>query len=280
METRLLSTRGLPDDHPAWGFLTGRTPFFAAQVDPRFCYAMYIPDGYRTASAPLPLLVATHGTGRRVERTRDLFVDWADEHGVAVLTPLFPGGIDDPNDLHNYKLIDFNGIRFDLILLSMVAEAQQRWNLAGERFLLAGFSGGGQFAHRFGYLHPDRLRAVSVGAPGRVTLPDAEPWPYGIADVADLFGCHIDFDQLQRLPVQVVVGADDSAAALLAAVATDGRERRAGATRLERASRLAAALRTLAMPVELEVVPGVAHDAAGVNPAVTEFLTRQLPPRD
>jgi pimeloyl-ACP methyl ester carboxylesterase len=274
---RLLSTRDLPEDHPAWGFLTGRTPFFAAVADQRFSYAMYLPRGYRSASAPLPLLVGVHGTGRRVERVRESFVNWADEHTAAVLTPLFPGGIGDPDDLHNYKLIDFNGIRFDLVLLGMVAEAGQRWNLDAERFLLAGFSGGGQFAHRFAYLHPARLRAVSIGAPGRVTLPDDEPWPYGLAGVAERFGRQIDLQRLRGIGVQVVVGADDSAEALLAAVSADERERRAGPSRVARSRRLAAELAALGVPVELEIVPGVAHDASGVNFAVVDFLARQLP---
>jgi pimeloyl-ACP methyl ester carboxylesterase len=86
----------------------------------------------------------------------------------------FPAGIGDPNDLHNYKFIDYQGILFDLVLLAMFEKVAARWHIRTDRFALHGFSGGGQFAHRFLLLHPDRLHGVSIGAPGRVTLPTSE----------------------------------------------------------------------------------------------------------
>jgi hypothetical protein len=272
----LLSTKDLPDGHPAWSLLTGRTPFLACQVDQRFSYGAYIPSGYRAAASPLPLLVAQHGTARWVEKTRDHFVGFAERHGVAVLVPFFPGGIDDPNDLHNYKLIGYHGIRFDELLLAMVDEARERWWLDADRFLLAGFSGGGQFAHRFFYLHADRLRGVSIGAPGRVTLPDGEPWPYGLGDVGDRFGLAPDWDTLKRVPCQVVVGGADEAGEVLAAVAQDDREHRAGATRVERAQSLAGALESRDVDVRYDVVPGVGHDWGACLPVIEDFLAAAL----
>ena len=58
------------------------------------------------------------------------------------------------------------------------------------RFLLHGFSGGGQFVHRFGYLHADRLAGLSIGAPGRITYLDPDrPWWIGKRRLfADQFG--------------------------------------------------------------------------------------------
>lgn len=53
---------------------------------------------------------------------------------------------------------------------------------------MAGFSGGGQFAHRFLYLQLERLHAVSTGAPGRITMLDENwKWPAGIKDVFEVF---------------------------------------------------------------------------------------------
>jgi len=78
-----------------------------------------------------------------------------------------PGRIGDPEDLHNFKFIQYQDIRFDQVLLDIVDEVGERFNLDTDRFCLHGFSGGGQFTHRFLYLHPDRLAAASIGAPGR-----------------------------------------------------------------------------------------------------------------
>ena len=48
-----------------------------------------------------------------------------------------------------------------------------------------GFSGGAQFAHRFLYIHPGRLRAVSLGAPGLVTMLDeTRAWWVGTGGMA------------------------------------------------------------------------------------------------
>lgn len=266
-----------PPAHPAWDLLLGATPFQASVADPRFSFTTYVPkDRYRESAEPLPLLVAVHGTGRRAEATRDRYAAFAREHGVVVLAPLFPAGIDDPDDVHNYKELSYHGIRFDELLLSMVDEAAERWRIDTGRFLLAGFSGGGQFAQRFAYLHPDRLRAVSIGAPGRVTLPDDEPWPLGLGGVRDLFGVDVSLDRLADVPHQVVVGGADLAQDVLTAAAQDPREARAGTTRVDRARRLAAELTVRGVPTETAVVPGVAHDADAVAEVVIDFLRRAL----
>ncbi|BDZ40013.1 PHB depolymerase family esterase [Microbacterium suwonense] len=265
-----------PPQHPAWELLTGATPFQASSIDQRFSFTTYIPSAYRHSAAPLPLLVAVHGTGRRPEAVRDRFVRFAEEQGVVVLVPLFPIGIDEPDDVDNYKNLSYGGTRFDEVLLGMIADAAERWRIECERFLLAGFSGGGQFAHRFAYLHPERLRAVSIGAPGRVTLPDAEPWPHGIGDVHDVFGRDADLDALTRIPHQIIVGGEDDARETLAIVASDAREARAGVTRVERAHTLARELTSHGVPVEMVVVPGVAHDADAMSAPVIDFLSRAL----
>ncbi len=270
----------LPHAHPAWSLLLGKTPLSASAADQRFSSTLYIPMNYRDIVDPLPVLVAVHGTGRDVEGARDRFAAFAQEHGVAVLAPLFPAAIDDPNDIHNYKHVQYRGIRFDEILLSMLDEAAKRWRLDIRTILLAGFSGGGQFAHRFTLLHPTRVRAVSIGAPGRVTLFDQEPWPLGLGGVEQEFGLDIDLDAIGRVAFQVVVGELDHAEELLAAAADDAREARAGTTRVQRSQRLAAELRDSGAMVDLEVVAGAAHDAAAMTAAMTRHLRQHVPTKE
>jgi len=257
---------------------TGKTTVFAARRDQRFSYCLYLPDTAGTSR--LPLVVLVHGTERGNVAYRDAFADFAEEHGCAILAPLFPAGIDDPEDLHNYKFIEYRGIRFDRVLLDMVDEVAARYAIDASRFLLHGFSGGGQFTHRFFYLHPGRLAAASIGAPGRVTLLDPERrWWLGTGGFADLFGRDVDLDALRRVRVQMVVGDRDTDTWEINNPGDtnwlDGAER-AGATRIERLRTLREDYERHDIGVRFDLVPGVAHDGSGVLPAVKEFFSDAL----
>ncbi|MDY0816642.1 PHB depolymerase family esterase [Kitasatospora purpeofusca] len=265
-----------------------RTPFLACRADPRFSYCLYVPP--RAPAAPRPLLVVVHGDRRTAERYRDALTDFADTHGCVVLAPLFPVGIPEPEDVLSYKRLRRGDVRFDLVLLRMVEEAAARWPVRADRFLLHGYSGGGQFALRFSYLHPARLLGVSVGAPGSITrLDPALPWPAGIADVAAKFGGTHPLSTPQPLstphtlsmplppsatvpvlvpvPVHVTVGALD----------TRPSRRPPHATRLGQALALHQHLLERGTPASLEVVPGIAHNGFALLPAATRFLSTLLP---
>ena len=153
----------------------GGTPFFASQHDQRLFYALYVPKDHTPDAEPLPLVVIQHGTGRSAELYRDRWKEFAIEHRCVILTPLFPAGLMEPRELHSFKFLEYRGLRFDEELLHIVDEVAEGFNTRRDRFYLHGFSGGGQFAHRFFYAHPDRLAGVSIGAPGRITQLDPEP---------------------------------------------------------------------------------------------------------
>lgn len=252
--------------HPGIDLMTGRTPLFACQADQRFSYCLYVPRDIDT-SRPHPLVVTVHGTERNATGYRDGFAALADAHQCIVLAPLFPAAIGDPDDVDNYKLIDYRGIRFDRLLLEMIAEAALRWPIAADTFYLHGFSGGGQFALRFLYLHPDRLAAVSIGAPGRVTLLDpGADWPQGTADLPGRFGTEVRPDALSTVPVQLLIGELDNQPHPLTPL------NRTESILLLRDNLLAHGL----APV-VDVVPGVAHCGDPLVPAAAAFLARLLP---
>lgn len=200
-----------PDDDrdPVRAYETGRTTAFAAACDQRFSYCMYLPRRRPEGRRPR-LVVLMHGTERGNAHYRDEFADFGEEHGCAVLAPLFPAGIEEPGELHNYKFIEYHGIRYDQVLLDIVAEVAARYDIDAERFLLHGFSGGGQFTHRFLYLHPDRLAGASIGAPGRITqLDDGLPWWLGTDGFEERFGNPVDIEAMRQVAVQMVVGEQD-----------------------------------------------------------------------
>jgi pimeloyl-ACP methyl ester carboxylesterase len=150
----------------------------------------------------------------------------------------------------------------------------------GGKFLMYGFSGGGQFAHRFLYLHPDRLAAISIGAPGRITqLDDTLPWWLGTQGMAEIFGAAPDIEAIRNVSIQMVVGANDVETWEINNPGDsnwmDGVEL-TGDTRIERLRTLERSFRAHGLDVEFDVVPDAAHSGLAVRSAVDAFLARSL----
>jgi len=241
-----------------------------------------VPEDYEThRSADFRLLVAVHGTLRAVTLYRDAFAAFAERHRLIVLAPLFPGGITSPADLSSYKLLRTGALHYDRVLLSMVDEVGEKYGIDIRRFMLFGFSGGGHFAHRFFYLHPERLSAVSIGAPGVVTLLDRERdfW-VGVRNVEALFGQRLDIEVMRATPVQMVIGAEDKETWEITirpgnAWYMEGADL-AGADRLARLRALKASFEAAGIAVRHHVVPGAAHRMEPMVPAVEDFLAEAL----
>jgi dienelactone hydrolase len=270
----------LPVHDPVGFYSVGATTIFASRYDQRFSYCLYVPTAHAPDGPPVPLVVLQHGTGRRGPQYRDNFADWAESHGCLVLAPLFPAGIDDPDDLHNFKFIRYGDIRFDHVLLAMVDEVAARFNVSAERFFLHGFSGGGQFVHRFGYLHADRLAGLSIGAPGRITyLDDDRPWWIGTRTFSDEFGHPPQIEELRRVPVQMVVGADDVETWEInnpgGSNWMDGADAY-GVTRIERLLALRDNFTEHGIAVRFDLVPGVGHEPMRVLEPVKDFFATIL----
>lgn len=256
----------------------GRTPFFALQSDKRLSYCLYVPESYdEAADKTYRLIVLVHGTDRDPSGYRDSFAAFADANDCIVLAPLFPVGLGEPGDLDNYKFIDYAGIRFDLATLAMVDEVASRYRLASQKFFLHGFSGGGHFTHRMLFLHPHRLAAASIGAPGVVTLLDRNlPWWRGLRDIEERFGVAFDLDAIRSVPVHLVIGgADTETWEITLEPGTpwwmDGAND-AGATRLDRMSALKASLESAGMRMRYDIIPGVSHELDPLLGCVKAFI--------
>lgn len=260
----------------------GRTTVYASRFDPRLSYCAYVPLGYDEDGAErYPLVVVVHGTLRDATSSRDAFADFAEAHSCIVLAPLFPAGITGPTDVSSYKLMVPCAVRYDLALLDMIEEIGARYRLAGPRFSLFGFSGGGHFAHRFLYLHPERLHAVSIGAPGIVTLLDRDrDYWVGVRDFAAVWGRPIDVEAMRTVAVQTVIGADDLDTWEITIAPTHPGWRPdwdvAGGNRPERLASLGASLARNGIAVRHDSVPGVSHRWDGLMPAVRDFLGEQM----
>lgn len=261
------------------------TPFFAAQVDPRFCYCLFVPFDYEEDSnKTYDLIVLVHGTERSPMMYRQAFAEFANANDAIILAPLFPCNSFGGYDLDNYKFIECNGVRYDHILLSMIDEVEDKYRLKNDGFLMFGFSGGGHFTHRFFYLHPERMKAASIGAPGMVTLLDDrfDFWA-GTRDFEAKFGKPFNYNAMRKVRVQMVIGAEDTELWEIGMDETSdgwmpGAEITGPFNRRKKMEELKKSFEVHGITVQHDIVPGAAHSTKLMVPAVIHFFHTVLNP--
>ncbi len=260
----------------------GATTVFACRYDTRFSYCLYVPASFDTGSTDHALVVAVHGSSRTATEFRDSFAAFAEAHRCVVLAPLFPVGVMGDDNGEGFKYLVERTIRYDRVLLHMAAEAGTRLGAAWHRFFLFGFSGGAQFANRFLLLHPGRLWGASIAAPGSVTLlDDTRGYWVGTADIETVFGISLDIAALRTVPVQVIVGEDDTDTWEINYMPGHPGYRDGindtGRTRIERSRALRTNLAAHGVSAELVLVPGAGHDWHPLTAAVQTFCRGALP---
>ncbi len=262
-------------------YLRGATVVFACKQDPRFSYCLFVPPDYDADPAGHALIVAVHGTGRTMTAYRDGFAAFARYNKCVVLAPLFPVGPRGDDYPDGFKYILEGDIRYDRVLLAMVAETGDRLGRSFDDFMLFGFYGGGHFAHRFFYLHPTRLAAVSIGAPGAVTpMDDTRDYWVGTRNLEQMFGTALDLEAMRRVHVQLVVGAADIETWEIDYKSgnrnyIDGIND-TGRTRIERNTALRRNFEANGITVQQDIVPNVPHDGTKVLPKVQDFFASVL----
>lgn len=242
--------------------------------DGRFSYLAYVPE--RAAGSQDPgLIVTVHGSDYAHEEMCRYFSELGRETNSVVLAPLFgptSGAHPDPD---GYKGLRSGHADYDRVLLDVIDEVANRFGANTERFSLFGFSGGAQFAHRFLYVYPQRLRAVSIAAPGMVTLihPTQRLW-VGTSNLHEEFGRELDLEAIRCVKTQLLVGSVDDAPHFGAAgeVAYNF----AGRNRVERLESLALNYRSNGVSCESRIVEGAGHDFVPLAEAAVPFLRREV----
>lgn len=254
-----------------------RTVAIHLSSDPRFSYSLMTP---LEMDENTRLLVSVHGSDRDPRAAMESYRELVLWHNVAVLAPLFPRFVDDTGDLLGYKLVRWGGINYDDVLFNMIAEAHEHFGTPTGPFMMSGYSGGGQFVHRFALFHAKELICVAVGAPGRVTLPTAdEPWWLGLSDTEEQLGLRADLDALKATPVQVVAADLDIGEGY--PVPKDSgvwfpNLELAGTTRLERSRSFYRALLDIGGDVRMTIVHNQSHEAPGALEVFKLFFAEQL----
>lgn len=263
------------------------TPTQASQMDPRFHYMMYAPRSYEAnGEKEYNLLVLVHGTERGAFRYVANNARFADENDVILLVPMFPANTHGGKDLENYKLIDYKGTRYDLVLLSMIDEVTSKYRIKGNKFYMFGFSGGGHFTHRFFYLHSHRLEAISIGAPGMITqIDNTADWWVGTKDLYWKFNAHMNLPAMRKVKVHMVIGEKDTESWEAEIEGSSpyrmGHEPRAtyhegGVNRQDKMRTLKANFEKHGIAAEMEIVPGAGHDETDMFPAMQAFMKKHL----
>jgi pimeloyl-ACP methyl ester carboxylesterase len=181
-----------------------------------FDYYLYVPASYSAdlhESQTNRLLVAVHGLSRDAELQARLFAPLADSRDAVIVAPLF-----DEERFTGYQQLAADGktpVRADDALEAILADVKHIIGIDPSRFALFGYSAGGQFAHRYAMVHPERVSRLAVGAAGWYTLPDPSyDYPQGVAtsppSPPGSPNRPIDLTPFWRIPILVAVGENDT----------------------------------------------------------------------
>ena len=222
-------------------------------------YYLYIPQ---SAGERPPLLVSVHGISRNARQHAQLLAPMAEKYGVIVLAPLFSARqFPDYQRLGRLK----RGARADLALDRIVGEVLNLTGADSRRLYLFGYSGGGQFVHRYAMAHPERVAGAVIGAAGWYTLPEERSaFPLGVSPCRDMPNLRFDCKSFLRVPMSVIIGDRDTErdAGLNKSQKIDrlqGRNRYQRAQTWVKIMNWAARSHGLPEHFEVETLPGVDH---------------------
>jgi pimeloyl-ACP methyl ester carboxylesterase len=239
--------------------ITGSVVKRTLQGDPPLDYFAYIPlQGQRHGR----VFVSVHGISRNAEQHLIGFSPQAERHGTVMLAPFFP-----EKDFPYYQRLGTSALeaRADLAFDRVLADASVWLDIVPLPLRIFGFSGGGQFLHRYALFHPRRIAGMVLAAPGWYTFPDPEQrYPLGLRSSSAWPKLRFSLARYLRINTLVMVGEEDD-------IRQDdlNKSRRIdsaqGLTRIERAERWVSAMRAMARAfhvppgIRFELVPNANH---------------------
>ncbi len=240
-------------------------------------FTVHVPSGARE---PLTVLVALHGMGANGEDFSAPLLGLTDSLGWVVVAPTFNyGDWRDPGQITKEETRNLPQLTAFLDRLPEIVGMTVHPSV-----YLYGFSRGGQAAQRFALVYPERVAGVAIASSGTYTLPvrtfgaaSAEtPFPYGMADCAELFGRRFDAERLTQVPFWIGIGRRDSDPAEV----PHQWDPYIGDDRLERAGRIAIALREVGASVQVAEFPNTGHaETNELRTSAVRFLASLGQPR-
>ncbi len=178
-------------------------------------YFVYVPKNY-SDQKKYRLLSIIHGFtgndhGAKGEATTlkniKRWVDFADQNQYILLAPHY----DEKIFNNDYQRLNLSGIRSDLRLNELVGlVGQSLKNVRTDKISLFGFSGGGQFVHRYCAFHPNKIDKAIIGASGWYMWPDEKlEYPLGLELKNILPDFKINLKALCKQKILLLVGEKD-----------------------------------------------------------------------
>jgi len=221
----------------------------------------------------------------------------ANELGVILLVPAFIR----PEDWHIYThALDRDSLttertdlkRIDLQLIAMIDDARAELVMDGiqtdEKILIQGFSASGMFANRFTILHPDRVKAATIGSPGGWPIAPITnyngtqlPYPAGVSDLELLTGLPFDSTTYNTIPQLIYMGSEDDNDSLDYNDGWDEKDAQLvdnlfGADPISRWDDVEAIYLEAGTNVQFLLIDGVGHDRKALQKYSTEFFKKVL----
>lgn len=266
----------------AKGVVFGRINKRRLDRDPGIAYYLYSSTRPRPE---MPVFIAVHGIRRRAELQARLFAPLIESTGGTMVVPMF-----NRKRYSDYQRLGRHGKgkRSDFALNRVLRDVYEHTGAEPRRVVMFGYSGGGQFVHRYAMANPRRVRRIAIAAPGWFTFPDgSRAYPEGIAKTRSLPDLLFDPARFLQIPTLVLVGEKDVGrdAALRRQETVDALQ---GRNRMERARRWMAAMSTAASQFNYDtvfrfsVVPGCGHSFSdcmtegGMGSQVIRFLLSDL----
>ncbi len=228
-----------------------------------------------------PIIITVHGITRNPLEHMIHLAPWADKYGAVLVAPIFSTRL-----YRGYQqlLCRDKLNRADHFLDQILTELTDRLGLTSSKLHFFGFSGGGQFVHRYAMAYPDRVAAAAVAAAGWYTFPDpARAYPLGIGKSGDLEDINFGVAEFLKIRFLALVGTLDTKRDKSLNQSTEICSVQ-GDTRVERARRWVTAMNNCANEMGMEQksrlieIPGVGHSFkkcmvdGNVGERVFEFL--------
>ncbi len=241
-------------------------------------YFVYLPATERQTGE---ILLSVHGLGRNAAEHAFRFAPYAEELGFCIIAPYFS------RSRHRYfqKLATgVSGDRAEDAFDEVLVDFEARTGLSTDKVKLFGYSGGGQFAHRYVMLRPERISRLAIMAAGWFSMPTENVgYPHGIAISDATSGRHFDPLKILSIPTCVFVGSNDIARdhSLNSDAIIDQMQ---GLTRIERATNWVSAMNDLAglqsdrHRIDLNVLDNIGHNFTrnmtrhGLGKHITDWL--------
>ncbi len=223
-------------------------------------YYIYVP---KTISERPTILVSVHGITRNAVEHCTQFAERFDLSDTVLVVPLFT-----KERFKHFQILreDAAGLRPSDALNLILEDIETKYGFETKKITLSGYSGGGQFAHRYAMLYPERIQKLVLMAPGWYTFPDAKTaYPEGLKTSGEFENLQLYPKGLLSFPVEIIVGEKDNRRDknLNRSVAIDqnqGRNRMRRAQNWTKSIIELSILRDIKPNIKMTIVTGAGHD--------------------